>query len=199
VASWLKEECLQLELERMKVAEEEQKKQEAAAAAEEAEKKRKELEEFKRREDEANEVHRARKAEAAKKTELVDKGEKQGREESVEVMVGSMLSEKGVFWRLKEGLVCEGCVKSEENCYWKDSLRATACWHCHLNKKTCVVRAGKDGPEAGSSKKRKVVMKGKRKEKLELELGLGVDPGAVLLVEMQGLREEVGGVREEIG
>jgi hypothetical protein len=81
----------------------EQKKQEEAAAerarkvAEEVVRKQREVEEFTQRENKANEVYWVREAEAA------DKGKKQGREESIEVTVGSMLEENGVIWRLKEG------------------------------------------------------------------------------------------------
>jgi ribosomal protein L40E len=191
-ASQLEEERLKLELEWMRVTEEEQKKQEVAAAAEEAEKKRREVEEFKRRENEANEVHWIRKAEAkakaevAKKAESADKGKKWGREESLEVTVGSILQEKEVTWYLKEGQVCEECAKLGEKCFWRNSPQATTCRHCNLNKKTCVVGVGKEESEAGLSKKRKVAAKGKgrEKEKSESELGLGVDAGVALLAEM---------------
>ena len=198
VAIRLEEEQLRSKLEQMRVAEEEQRKREAAAAK--AEQDRKELEEFKRRENEASEARRAKKgaakAESAKKAES---GKKRGREESVEVTVGNMLAEDGVVWSVKEGQVCVGCTKSGEKCLWRDSPRATACRACHAIKKTCEVRAEKDGPEAGSSKKSKVAAKGKGKEKSESESGLGADAGAALLGEIRGLRQEIGGVRQEIG
>ena len=106
--------------------------------------------------------------------------------------------EDGVEWSVKEGQVCVGCAKSGDKCLWRDSPWATACRSCHAIKKTCEVGAEKDGPEAGSSKKRKVVAKGKGKEKSESESGLGADAGAALLGEIRGLRQEIGGVREEI-
>ena len=181
-------------------------------AAEEA---ARELTEFKRRECKAMEDIDRRKcaakerkagaekrAEVEKKVELADKGKKQGREESVEVVVGTtLLDPDGVEWSVKEGQVCVGCTKSGDKCLWRDSPRATACRSCHAIKKTCEVAAEKDGPEAGSSKKRKVTAKGKgkEKEKSESESGLGADAGAALLGEIRGLREEIGGVREEIG
>src|SRR5882672_2984351 len=203
-ASRLEEERLQLELERMRVAEEEQRKREAAAAK--AEQERKELEEFKRRENEANEARRARKedAKAGKKAgsgKKAESGKKRGRDESVEVTVGSVVAEDGVKWSVRDGQVCVGCAKSGDECLWRDSPRATACRSCHAIKKTCEVGAEKDWPEAGSSKKRKVAAKGKgkEKEKSESESGLGADAGAALLGEIRGLREEIGGVREEIG
>ena len=133
----------------------------------------------------------------AKKAESADKGKKQEREE-LDVTVGSVFEDKGVTWFVKDGQVCEGCMKSGEKCFWRDSPQATACRHCNLNKKMCEVGAGKEGSEAGPSKKRKVAAKGKgkEKEKLELESGLGVDAGA-LLEEMRGMREEMEGLRAE--
>jgi hypothetical protein len=109
------------------------------------------------------------------------------------------LEDKGVTWFVKEGQVCEGCARSGEKCFWRDSPRATACRHCNLNKKTCEVGAGKEGSEAGPSKKRKVAAKGKgkEKEKSEPESGLGADAGAALLAEMRGMREEIEGLRAE--
>src|SRR6267154_5787815 len=140
-------EKMQREIAELELAEEQKRQEEAAAAkkaaeeaAEEAAKKQREEEESARKEAEANEVRRAKKAEAEKKAEALkkaesaDKGKKRGREE-LEVMVGSVFVDKGVTWFVKDGQVCEGCMKSGEKCFWRDSRRATACRHCNLNKK----------------------------------------------------------------
>ncbi|KIM72962.1 hypothetical protein PILCRDRAFT_15656 [Piloderma croceum F 1598] len=80
----LEEECLQGELERMRV--EEQRKQEAAKVAVAAEE--------------------AAKMEFAKK-----QAEELAKEDSVEVTVGDVVEEHGVVWYAKEGWVCEECEK----------------------------------------------------------------------------------------
>jgi hypothetical protein len=84
-----------------------------------------------------------------------------------------MIEENGVMWYMKEGQVCEGCAKLEIKCFWRNSPWAKACHHCNANKKMCMVGAGKEGLEAGLSKKRRVT-KGKEKEKSELDLDAGV-------------------------
>ena len=174
---------------------EEERIRKALEEAEEAKRKQAEIDAFAQREREIREerqrkVEAKKRAEAEKKAESERKaeGKKRGREDSVGVTVGSILVEDGVTWYIREGQVCEGCAKTEEKCFWRESPRATACHHCKVNKKTCVGGVGKEVSEAGSSKKRKVT-KGKGKEKSELELG--ADVGAALLEEIRGLREEI--------
>jgi len=180
----------------MRLAEEEQKKQEAEFTQRECEV----IEECQRQVEAKRRVEAEKKAEAEKRMEMEDKGKKWGREESVNVTVGSMLEDRGVMWYLKEGQVCEGCAKSGEKCFLRDSPWATACRHCHINKKTCMVGAEKEGSEAGPLKKRKVAVKGKGKEKEKERSGLelGADARVVLLGEMRGMREEIGGMRESV-
>src|SRR5882724_6024125 len=154
-----------------------------------------------------------KKAEAAKRMELgkgtgsTDKGKKRDREESVEVTVGTMISEDGIMWYLKEGRVCKWCEKAGAKCFWRDAQRAKACRRCHSMKKTCLPAEVTTEAtevtavtEAGPSKKRKVAPpkgKGKEKEKA-METEVGEEIGMALLEEMRGMRTEMAGVKESV-
>lgn len=106
--------------------------------------------------------------------------------------------------------MCEPCMNSRENCLWRDSVWAKACWICHKSKKECplpdarkglrvgptVKGSSEPGLEAGPSEKRKMgALKGKGKEKEKekevLEPELGADTSTVLLAEVWGLHEVV--------
>ena len=197
----LEEELLQKELKRVE-AEEKKRKEE--------ERKRREAEEKQRKEDEAKAALAA--AEAKKRAEAeraeTGQGKKRGRARSVEVVIGTrMQDEKGVVWFAQEGVVCANCEKSGDRCMWRDSAstRAKACRPCATMKKECPVPetrksgnakgSAESGPEAGSSKKRKLAPKekGKGKEKerevSESEVGAGAD--SALLREVRGLRDDI--------
>jgi hypothetical protein len=192
----LEEELLQTELRRVE-AEEKKRKEE--------ERKRREAEEKQRKEEEAKAALAA--AEAKKRAEM-EQGKKRGRARSVKVVIGTrMQDEKGAVWYTQEGVVCANCEKSGDRCMWRDaaSTRAKACRPCALMKKECPVletrKAGtakgnaESGPEAGSSKKRKLMPKekgkGKEKERGVLESEVGADAGTALLGEVRGLRDNI--------
>jgi hypothetical protein len=192
----LEEEVLQKELKRVEAEEKKRKEEEA---------KRREAEERQRKEKEAK---AALAATEAKKRVEAEQGKKRGRAGLVKVVIGTrMLDEKGVVWFAQEGVVCGNYEKSGERCMWRDaaSTRAKACWPCALMKKECPVpetrraRVAKgnaeSGPEAGSSKKRKLAPKekgkGKEKERGVSELEVGADAGTALLEEVQRLRDNV--------
>jgi hypothetical protein len=204
------------EMEALERAEEEQRRKEEAEKkaeeerirkaleeAEEAKRKQAEIDKFAQRERELREerqrkVEAKERAEAEKKSESEKKaeGKKRGREDSVGVTVGAILVEDGVTWYVREGQVCEGCVKAEEKCFWRDSARATACLHCKVNKKTCVGGVGKEASEAGPSKKRRVT-KGKGKEKEKEKSESESDAISALWEAIRDLKEETREVKEE--
>jgi hypothetical protein len=197
----LEEELLQKELKRVE-AEEKKRKEE--------ERKRREAEEKQRKEDEAKAVLAAAEAKKRAETEQAEtgQGKKRGRARSVEVVIGSrMQDEKGAVWFAQEGVVCANCVKSGDRCMWRDavSTRAKACRPCTMMKKECPVPetrksrnakgSAESGPEAGSSKKRKLTTKekgkGKEKEREVSESEVGGDAGMALLGEVRGLRDDI--------
>jgi hypothetical protein len=192
----LEEELLQMELKRVE-AEEKKRKEE--------ERKRCEAEEKQRKEKEAK---AALAAAEAKKRAGTEQGKKRGRAGSVKVVIGTRMQvEKGVVWYTQEGVVCGNCEKSGDRCMWRDaaSTRAKACRPCALMKKECPVpetrKAGtakgnvESGPEAGSSKKRKLAPKekgkGKEKERGVSESEVGADAGTALLGEVRGLHDNI--------
>jgi hypothetical protein len=103
--------------------------------------------------------------------------------------------------------VCGNCEKSGDRCMWRDaaSTRAKACRPCALMKKECPVpetrKSGnakgnaESGPEAGSSKKRKLMPKekgkGKEKEREVSELEVGAGASTALLGEVRGLCDDI--------
>jgi hypothetical protein len=197
----LEEELLQKELKRVEAEEKKRKEEEW---------KRREAEEKQRKEDEAKAALAAAEAKKRAETEQAEtgQGKKRGRARSVKVVIGSrMQDEKGAVWFAQEGVVCANCVKSGDRCMWRDaaSTRAKACRPCATMKKECLVPetrksgnakgSAESGPEAGSSKKRKLTLKekgkGKEKEREVSESEVGGDASAALLGEVQGLRDDI--------
>lgn len=201
---------MQKELEELECTEEQRKREEAEAKHREEEKRKreaevaeearkKEVEVFTQKEREVlKERKRQYEAERKKKEMEAGKSQKRGSEESTtEEIIGVILVDDGVVWKMKEGRVCASCADAERRCHWRDdNSRARSCYHCKFAKKTCAVVG-----EAGLSKRKKVEGKGKQKEKekekVAEESELDTDSGAALLAEMQGLREEVDGLRTE--
>jgi hypothetical protein len=195
----LEEELLQKELKRVEVEEKKRK---------EEERKRCEAEEKQRKEEEAKAALAAAEANKKAEAEKAETGKKRGRVRLVEVVIGTrMQDEKGAVWFVQEGVVCGNCEKSRDRCMWRDaaSTRAKACRPCALMKKECPVpetrKSGnakgnaESGPEAGSSKKRKLTPKekgkGKEKEREVSESKVGAGAGTALLGEVRGLRDDI--------
>ena len=123
---------------------------------------------------------------------------KRGHEEcEIFVTVGSFLTEHGVEWMVKDGMVCESCEKKEKKCVWRmEAGWGKACLACHNLKKSCSAgRAEESEAEVGPLKRRKV--EGKGKEKVAT-LNSGVVESAAtdvlrdILKELKVLHAEVG-------
>ena len=108
-------------------------------------------------------VQRELKAKARKEATVAKRSEsekaegsgKRGREErEVSVTVGSFLTEHGVEWMVKEGVVCKSCEKKEKKCFWRmEAGRGKACLACHNLKKSCLAGGAEDSEvEAEPSK-----------------------------------------------
>ena len=76
------------------------------------------------------------------------------------------LTEHGVEWMVKEGVVCESCEKKEKKCFWRmEARRGKACLACHSLKKSCTAGRAEDSEaEAGPLKRRKVEGEGGNSE-----------------------------------
>ena len=72
-------------------------------------------------------------------SEKVEGSGKWGREErEISMTIGSNLTEHGVEWMVKEGVVCESCVKKEKKCFWgMEAGQGKACLASHNLKKSC--------------------------------------------------------------
>ena len=83
----------------------------------------------------------------------------------ISVTVRSFLTEHGVEWMVKEGVVCESCEKRKKKCFWRmEAGQGKACLACHELKKSCVASGAEESEtEASPLKKRKVEGKGKVK------------------------------------
>ena len=111
--------------------------------------------------------------------------------------IRSFLTEHGVEWMVKEGVVCESCEKKEKKCFWRmEARRGKACLACHNLKKSCSASGVEESEaEAGPSKRRKVEGKGKGKVATP---NSGVAESTVtdvlrdILNELKGLHVEVG-------
>ena len=116
--------------------------------------------------------------------------------------VGSFLTEHGVEWMVKEGVVCKSCDKKEKKCFWRmEARQGKACLACHNLKKSCSASGVEESEaEVGPSKRRRVEGKGKGKEKVATPNSRVVESTATdvlqdILKELKGLRMEVGDLR----
>ena len=145
---------------------------------------------------------KARKEAAANRleSEKVEGSGMRGREEwEISVTIGSFLTEHGVEWMVKEGVVCESCVKKENMCFWRmEAGQGKTCLASQNLKKSCLAGGVEESEaEARLSKRRKVEGKGKGKEKAA-SLNSGVAESAVtdvlrdILKVLKGLHAEVG-------
>ena len=114
---------------------------------------------------------KARKEAVVAKKSGLEKAEglrKRGQEErEISVTVGSFLTEHGVKWMVKEGVVCESCEKKEKKCFWRmEAGWGKACLACHNLKKSCSAGGVEESEaEVGLSRKRRVEGKGKEKKR----------------------------------
>ena len=119
-------------------------------------------------------------------------------EGEISMTVRSFLTEHGVEWMVKEGVVCDSCEKKEKKCFWRMEARQDkACLECHDLKKSCVAgRAEESETEAGLLKKRKVEGKRKGKAKVGTPVSgvvesITVDVLQDILRKLKGLHAEV--------